>query len=60
MSEKQCNKCGIVFEYFALFPFKDESLCKFCLFEAEAAEPKRDTWPSPAPVEIPGLVEVGK
>jgi hypothetical protein len=46
----QCEgPCGMRFARMALQPFRSGLWCEFCV---EAEEPKRDTWPSPAPTEV--------
>jgi hypothetical protein len=54
MSEKQCDKCGMLFDWTVLHPVNNGRWCGFCVNESMATseEPQRDTWPSPAPTEV--------
>jgi hypothetical protein len=48
-----CDICGMAFERSKLVKIAGKLRCDFCDVEALATEePKRDTWPSPAPTEV--------
>jgi hypothetical protein len=58
--DEMCDACGMGFDSASLTSVGEGLLCGFCFKNAKEHPTHSDTWPSPAPTEIPGLVEVGK